>query len=47
MDWTARHPEMNFIDNCWGILSRVVYDGGRQFDTMEDLWEVLTYEWEN
>ena len=46
MDWPAKSPDMNVIENVWGILARRVYQGGRVFDTVEDLQECLAYEWE-
>lgn len=30
-------PDMNCIENFWGILSRAVYEEGRHFETVEDL----------
>ena len=46
LDWPAHSPDMNVIENCWGHLSRAVYDGARQFDTLDDLREAIIYEWE-
>ena len=46
MDWPARSPGMNIIENVWAILERRVFQGGREFDTIEDLKECLLYEWE-
>ena len=37
---------MNCIENAWGELSRRLYDGVRQFDTVENLREALFYEWD-
>lgn len=36
MDWIPHSPDMNWIENCWGMLSRAVYDGGRQYDSVDD-----------
>ena len=47
LDWTPRSPDINVIENCWGYLARSVYQGSRQFDTVDDLKEALLYEWEN
>ncbi len=46
LGWPAKSPELNCIENAWGELTRRLYDGGRQFDTVEDLSEALNYEWE-
>lgn len=46
MDWVPRSVDINCIYNCCGLLSHALYDGGRQFDTVEDLCKGLVYEWE-
>jgi len=35
MDWPAYSPDLNPIENVWGIFARCFYANGRQFDTME------------
>ena len=45
MPWPARLPDMNCIKNAWGQLSRRLYEGGRQFDAVDDLREALFFEW--
>ena len=37
---------MNCIENAWGELRRCLYEGARQFETLEDLREALYYEWD-
>ena len=44
MDWAPKSPGMNCIENLWATLSLAVYDGNRQFDTVDDLKECLLYE---
>ena len=46
-EWAPRSSDINCIENSWGALSMAVYDGNRQFDTIDDLKECLLYEWEN
>ena len=46
MEWPARSPDLNCIENAWGELARRLYAGARQFDTVDDLQEALFYEWE-
>ena len=46
IEWPARSPDLNCIENAWGELDRRLYAGARQFDTVDDLQEALFYEWE-
>ena len=46
LPWVPHSPEMNVIENCWGAIFAAVYDGGRQFEPVEDLKECMIYEWE-
>ena len=47
MKWPPHSPDLNCIENLWGELSRRLYEGGRQFSSVEDLKEALWYEWDN
>ena len=38
-NWSAKSPDPNLIKNLWGILSRLVYQNGKQFDDMNSLIE--------
>ncbi len=46
LDWPAKSPDMNIIENVWGLLARRVYQGARQFHDLDDLKECIEYEWE-
>ncbi|KAG6616662.1 Integrase, catalytic core protein [Phytophthora cinnamomi] len=45
MDWPAQSPDLNPIENMWGVLTRAVYAHGRQFQTREDLIETIKASW--
>ena len=45
MDWPSRSPDLNPIENLWGILSRRVYANNRQFGSIDDLKQVISSEW--
>lgn len=45
MKWPARSPDLNPIENIWGILARKVYKNQRQFHSIDTLWTVIQEEW--
>ena len=46
LDWPAKSPDMNVIENAWTWLVRDVYQGYRQFDYVDDLKEALIDAWD-
>jgi transposase len=44
-DWPSRSPDLNPVENLWGILSRMVYDNGRQFGKVTDLKKAILEAW--
>jgi transposase len=44
-DWPANSPDLNLIENVWGIMVRRM--GGRNFDTEAQLWAAVVEEWDN
>lgn len=47
LDWPARSPDLNPIENLWGILARAVYLNGRQFENLQQLEVMIRTEWRN
>ena len=45
IDWSAKSPDLNIIENIWGIMARGVYLRQRQFDTVDQLKEVIVEVW--
>jgi transposase len=45
LDWPAQSPDLNPIENLFGILKRSV--SGQRFRKKEDLFEALKVEWNN
>ena len=46
LSWPSCSPDLNPIENLWGILTRMVYSNGRQFSTINELKEKIVYEWD-
>lgn len=51
LDWPACSPDLNPIENLWGIISRKVYENGKQFESIialknriREVWVDLTLE---
>lgn len=45
IDWPALSPDLNPIENLWGIMAQRVYVGGRQYDRIEDLKRAILSAW--
>ena len=45
LDWPAISPDLNPIENLWGILARKVYRNGRQFQTVSELQTRIKEAW--
>lgn len=45
MDWPARSPDLNPIENVWGWLVRRVYAEGRQYNNVDELKSAIRREW--
>lgn len=47
IDWPARSPDLNPIENLWGVLARHVYANGRQYDTVMQLKSAIKEAWQS
>lgn len=45
LDWPACSPDLNPIENLWGILARRVYANGRQFASVPELYVAVYTAW--
>lgn len=45
LPWPSRSPDLNPIENVWGMLARAVYQGARQFETVEQLQAANNCAW--
>jgi transposase len=46
LNWPAISPDLNPIENVWGILTRKLFANGKQFRTVKELKDSLI-EWDN
>lgn len=46
MEWPSRSPDLNPIENLWGILSSKVYSGGKQYNNVQDLKNAIIRSWD-
>ena len=42
----CRSPDLNPVENLWRILARNVYEGGRQFNNINNLKRQILVSWE-
>ncbi|CAJ0565840.1 unnamed protein product, partial [Mesorhabditis spiculigera] len=47
LDWPACSPDLNPIENIWGILVRDVYKNGQQYANVADLETAVRRAWSN
>jgi transposase len=47
LNWPARSPDLNTIENLWAIMSRDVYRDGTQYDNVASLTKALHTAWNN
>lgn len=44
--WPAKSPDLNPMENLWGIVVRDVYGGGKQYDSLDALEAAIRKAWE-
>jgi transposase len=45
MQWPSRSPDLNPMENLWGILARRVYNNGTQYSTLDQLESAVYDAW--
>uniref|UniRef100_A0A915EHQ0 Peptidase M12B domain-containing protein n=1 Tax=Ditylenchus dipsaci TaxID=166011 RepID=A0A915EHQ0_9BILA len=46
LDWPACSPDLNIMENLWGILVRRIYHSNRQFGNVEELEAAIMEAWQ-
>ena len=47
MNWPARSPDINPMENVWGLLVRRVYANNQQYESMGDLKAAILQAWDD
>lgn len=47
LTWPACSPDLNPIENLWGILARKVYGNCKQYNSIKELWNAVNEAWES
>jgi transposase len=47
LNWPSIIPDLNPIENVWGLLVRKLFSDGKQFNSVRDLVENLIAEWDS
>ena len=42
LDWPPYSPDLNIIENLWGIVSAKVYEGGKEYQNPSELWNEVS-----
>ena len=45
LPWPVRSPDLNIIENLWGILARAVCKDNKQFESKEKLKKAIYRAW--
>ena len=45
MEWPAFSPDLNPIENLWGIMTQQVYAGGKRYNTKDELKKAVLEAW--
>lgn len=46
LPWLSRSPDLNPVENLWGMLARRVYSNGRQYSSINQLKSAILCCWE-
>lgn len=45
LPWPSCSPDLNPIENLWGLLVRKVYEGAKQYDSVQELHDAIFRAW--
>lgn len=47
LDWPSNSPDLNPVENVWGLISREIYKNGTQYNNTSELEKAVTAAWAN
>ena len=45
LQWPAKSPDLNITENIWGHFPRVLYENGKQYDSLNELENAIFRHW--
>ena len=45
LEWPPYSPDLNLIENVWGIMSQTIYHQGKTYTDTDDLWDAIEVAW--
>ena len=45
MTWPSKSPDLNPIENIWGLMTKNIYAHGKQYNTLKELEDAIIKEW--
>ena len=45
LEWPPMSPDLSPIENIWGVMSQKVYEGGKTYNNVNDLWDAIVKAW--
>ena len=45
LTWPPKSPDINIIENVWGVMARMVYARGRHYQNVQDLKVAIEEAW--
>lgn len=46
LEWPPYSPDLNLIENVWGIMCQTMYHQGKTYTNTDDLWEAVKDAWQ-
>ena len=44
MEWSQFSPDLNPIENIWGLIKSKIYENGQSYNSLDELWAKIVKE---